>query len=444
MRLALFSIFLIATSLGCAQAQSSPSLTVATDHGYYLPDLENDVYVESRIDLPALGGASQPITQRNIAFVLDRSGSMLGPRIEALRKAVSLAISSLSDRDTVSVVVFGSEVETLIEAKRRDQLAGFDALLAQIEPSGGSDLYDALNQGAAQLRRYATPSTHNQLILVTDGPATKGPRETDDFLRLCESFARENINLCTVGIGEDFNEDQLASMARSGNGQFRFAAKPESLVDIIPSEVARPSSIVAMDAVLTVECPSGATKIESYGWTPATLTEKKATYSFPHLYAGQSVRILTAISARARMFSYRLGTIRLTWKDAVDGQAHEIVKPLEIRLEADREAIRTSKDPEVCRNMGDAIVRQGLQDAIQQIDKGDLKRAQRKLRDAREELYSLNDQLDDAQISAKITELEKYLAEVKARGLNQLDRKVLRSGLFNRFGIPTTEDGSSH
>ena len=32
------------------------------------------------------------------------------------------------------------------------------------------------------------------------------------------------------------------------------------------------------------------------------------------------------------------------------------------------------------------------------------------------------------------------LAEVQARGLNQLDRKILRSGLFNQFETPTADD----
>ena len=52
---------------------------------------------------------------------------------------------------------------------------------------------------------------------------------------------------------------------------------------------------------------------------------------------------------------------------------------------------------------------------------------------------SMNDDLNDDQVKARIRQLETYLAEVQTRGLNQLDRKILRSGLFNKFETPTEE-----
>ncbi|MBK9989247.1 MAG: VWA domain-containing protein [Verrucomicrobia bacterium] len=444
MRSAYFSLLLISATLGNALAQSAPTLDVATDHEFYASDVKNNIYLESRIDLPDLSGKDRPILVHNIAFVLDRSGSMLGPRVESLRKAVSLAIGSLSERDIVSVVVFGSEIETLVEAKRRDQLDGIDGLLAQVEPSGGSALYDALNQGAAQVRRYATPSTLNHVILVTDGPSTKGPREADDFTHLVEAFSREGIGLSTVGIGEDFEEDLLANLARIGNGQFRFADKPESLIEVVPAEVALLCTAIAKDATLTLELSSVCSQIEAIGWTKATITDTTATYNFPYLYAGQNPRILTSVTTEARRSSYKLGTVRLSWKDVADGKPHEITRPLEIQLESDGESTRTSFNPEVARSMADAIVRQEMLEAIKQIDKGDFQRALRPLRRARSELYNLNYRLDDPKIAVKIRDLEGYLANVQTRGMNQLDRKILRSGLFNKFGIPTAEDSSDH
>jgi len=440
MRSALIYLFLFAATLGSAFAQSSPALDVFTEHGFYTSNVPNKIYIESRIDLPDTAGKDRPALVHNIAFVLDRSGSMLGPRIESLRKAVSVAIGSLSDRDIVSIVVFGSEVETLVEAKRRDQLTDIDAVLAQIEPSGGSALYDALNQGAAQLRRYAAPSMLNHLILVTDGPSTKGPQEVDDFIHLTEAFAREGIGLSTVGIGEDFEEDLLASLARKGNGLFRFANKPEALVEVVPAEVARLCTVIAKDATLTVECTPDCSKIESVGWVPASITSSTATYHFFYLYTGQNPRILTAVSAQPRLSSYQLGTVRLSWQDPVDRKPHEIIKPLEIHLESDERAVSTSRDPEVARSLADAIARQGMQDAIKQIDKGELRRAVRPLRHVLSDLYNLNYRLDDPQIATKISAFESYLAEIKARGINQVDRKILRSGLFNKFGIPTSDD----
>ncbi len=62
------------------------------------------------------------------------------------------------------------------------------------------------------------------------------------------------------------------------------------------------------------------------------------------------------------------------------------------------------------------------------------------LRSARDDATSLNEDSADPLVAAKIQQLETYLAEVQARGLSQLDRKILRSGLFNQFETPTAEE----
>ena len=46
----------------------------------------------------------------------------------------------------------------------------------------------------------------------------------------------------------------------------------------------------------------------------------------------------------------------------------------------------------------------------------------------------------NATIAAMIQKLDTYLAEVRTRGLNLLDRKILRSGLFNQFETPTADE----
>ncbi len=440
MRIA-FSLLLAPVLLAASlQAQSGAlSLDAACDRAIYRADVANAVYVEAKILAPAAAGEAATAA-RNIAFVLDRSGSMAGERIQGLRQAVAAACASLDDRDIVSVVAFGSEVETIIAAQRRDQIADLDAALARIEPSGGAALYDALNQGAAQLRRFAAGSALNHLVLVTDGPATKGPRQRDDFTRLAELFARENITLSTIGLGDEFEEDLLAAVARAGGGHFRYAAQPARLTEALQAELGPLRKPVAQEVVLSIEFGSDASEVQPTGWQPAVVEAKTATYRFPQVFAGQDLSVLAGATYGPQRSEATVATVRLRWRDAASGEAREATRKLAVYFESNAWVVRKSVNRGVMQAAVGAVISEGMQRAIGQLDKGDFRRALRELRRARDEARAMNEDLEDETIAARIQVLEAYLAEVQARGLNQLDRKVLRSGLFNQFDTPTEEE----
>lgn len=428
-----------------AHAETSLTLEAESDHAMYREGAENEIYIAARIRTESPAAKTATDSARNIVFVLDRSGSMAGEPIQALRQALGVTLDSLADRDVVSVVVFGSEVETLIEAQRVDQARDHFARIAQIEPAGGAALYDALNQAAAQLRRYAAPSTINRLILVSDGRPTKGPREFDDFSKLAELFAREGTTISTIGLGEEFDEDLLAALARIGNGHFRFADKPLKLGDTLQAEIVTLQTIVARDAVLTIEYQKYCGEVKTHGTRAATVDGKTVTYRLPLIYAGQDIGVLasgTVESFRSRIGLSDIVTARLRWIGATDGEPHETSKTFSFTLTTDSRALRDTANARVYRAAVGASISEGMQDAIEQLDKGDVRRALRALRKARNDARDLNYPLDDPAIAAQIHQLDTYLAEVEARGLNQLDRKILRSGIFNQFELPVADDAA--
>ncbi len=425
-----------------ASEQAGPpalALEAATDRSIYLSNASNSVYVEARIG-PVAVPAEAAAAVRNVALVLDRSGSMADEPIRALRQAVAATLGMLAPHDIVSVVLFGSEVETLVTAQRRDEIGDLDALLARIEPAGGAALYDALNQGAAQLRRKAGSAALNHLVLVTDGPATKGPRERDDFTRLAELFAREGITLSTVGLGGDCEEDLLVALARSGNGRFHYAASPGDLETELRAEFWLLRAPVAQDVVLTVEFGYGCAEIEPLGWAPATVDDRTVTYRFPALCAGQEVGVLVSAKLTTQGPAAKAATVRLRWRDVGTGTERTVSRRLSVFFDNDSRSSRKSVNPGVMRAAVGAVISEGMQHAIEELDKGDFRRAQRELRRARTEANYINYELNDEGIAARVRVLETYLNEVESRGLNLLDRKLLRSGLHNQFDIPQADE----
>ena len=69
-----------------------------------------------------LQGCERQPTERtpvNVAFVIDRSGSMAGMRIAQAREAAAAAIRRLDGNDIASVVIFDDKIDVLVQAQNR-------------------------------------------------------------------------------------------------------------------------------------------------------------------------------------------------------------------------------------------------------------------------------------------------------------------------------------
>ncbi|WP_221032784.1 vWA domain-containing protein [Actomonas aquatica] len=442
----LLATTVVASTVGLHGAELQ--LELSSERGFYPEATESEIFVAARI-LPPPAPANARPAPRNLALVLDVSGSMAGEPIQALRTATLATLDRLQDHETLAVVAFGSEVSTPLPATRVDQARTQTDALTQLEPAGGAALYDALNQGAAQLRRFATPTTRDELILLVDGPPTRGPREADDFLRLASALAREGIRLTTIGLGADFDEDLLAALARTGGGRFLYAPTPADLQSTLAQAVTTSTATapVARDLTLTLTFKPYFNTLNPHGRIPAESTPTQLTYSLPDLAPGQPVALLasaTIWNAYAAVGHQPAAvTAQLTWRDLnapADAPARTTSADLDLRFSADARTVKESTHDETFRLAVDTLITDGLQDAIGHIDDGDFNRAQRTLRRTRTRVHDLAVTREDDAIAARLVALDTYLAEVAARGLNQLDRKILRSGLSNAFAPPAADD----
>jgi len=420
-------------------------LHVQPTQKFYLPHTENSVWLCVRVvglesSLPQDGAET---ARRNIAWVLDRSGSMEGGRLSALRSAVAGAVQSLAPEDIVSVVLFGSEVETVVEAQPSRAAAERITSMKTWESGGGAALFDGLNQAAAQLRRHASGNTISQLVLVTDGEATKGPRERGDFQRLAEGWLREGIGLTVVGLGGGFDEDLLAAMARAGGGKFRYCESPDHLAAVL-AEAGNASGIaVAADLVVSIEFRNYWSEVRVRGGLPGEVRRRVATFRVPHLLAGQERVFLTSalLPVQAAGGTARDSVrARARWVDPASGEIQEIVSSVSIRFSSDLRDNDYRLSAAAHRTVTAALLTEGLGEAIDALDRGDRRRLLRSLRDARDATRRLELEGDEPSENPALAAFEAYLAELQAREIGPSERKLLRSGLLGRLQPPPLQE----
>src|SRR5690606_664014 len=118
----------------------------------------------------------QRVPQLTIAYLLDRSGSMMmtSPsgveNIELAKEAIIRSIDFLQTTDRAGIVSFDSEGSWLAEIQPVLDRFGLQNLVARIRAGGGTDIRAGLTTVAAALAEDPSPRKH--IILLTDGGAS--------------------------------------------------------------------------------------------------------------------------------------------------------------------------------------------------------------------------------------------------------------------------------
>ncbi len=169
-----------------------------------------------------------------VLFIMDKSGSMTydplnsTSKIDMAKEAVRIAARSLSDGDTVGILVFSDGQEWILEMTvidgeiTREQI---DAAVAQITAEGGTEIYPALSVGYNAILGVEADVRH--IVLLTDGKSRTGTREA--YSRLIEAGIADHVSLSTIAIGNDADIDLMQFLATQGGGRYHFTTRSEDI-----------------------------------------------------------------------------------------------------------------------------------------------------------------------------------------------------------------------
>jgi len=161
----------------------------------------------------------RPDAEREVVFVLDRSGSMAGGPIRQAKSALLACLGALKETDRFGIVAFDDVVETfetcLVPATRggRDRA---EEWLEGIYARGGTELAAGVSAAA----RLTSGEGKGELFLITDGQVWG----TDAIL----AETRETgVAIHSLGLGSAAQDRFLALLARRTGGVSRFVSLRE-------------------------------------------------------------------------------------------------------------------------------------------------------------------------------------------------------------------------
>jgi Ca-activated chloride channel homolog len=255
-------------------------------------------------------------TPVNVCFVLDRSGSMKGEKIERVRRAAAQAVELLGPEDIVSIVIFDHRSEVLIPAAPvTDKQALLDKI-SRIRDSGGTKIAPALERGRREIERGPQGAVR-RLVLLTDGQT----ENENECLQQASDAGRLGIPITALGVGHDWNEDLMIEIANRSSGQADYISRADEVVEYFQSTVQRAQATAVQNASLTLRLVQGVTPravwqviplINNLGYQPVSDRDVSIPLGEIETSAGRSLLFELLVDPRPSG-QYRLGQVEISY-----------------------------------------------------------------------------------------------------------------------------------
>ncbi len=190
----------------------------------------------------------------NICLVLDRSTSMQGQNMDMVKATAIQVMRRLRSQDTFALVVFSDKPEVVVQASRNLDLGKLEPRIQMLQPSGGTEIFPALDSGYTEVSRNLSRSQVNHIILLTDG-RTYG--DEDKCFELAKKATENGIGISGLGIGHEWNDTFLDKLATLTGGSSMYVASPKDIERTLIEKLNRLGKAYAEETKLEFEHGEG-------------------------------------------------------------------------------------------------------------------------------------------------------------------------------------------
>jgi Ca-activated chloride channel family protein len=194
----------------------------------YRPRSDEDGYFMILASPSIRATETQPVG-KTVIFVVDRSGSMSGKKIEQAREAAKQVLSSLRSGDLFNIVAYDTSVELFRpELQRFDDTTRAQALgyIDGLYAGGSTNINDALLKALEQIQ---DPSQPSYIIFLTDGLPTAGVTGEMQIAQNVKNANRHRTRIFVFGVGYDVNARLLDRLASDNFGTSAYVRPEENI-----------------------------------------------------------------------------------------------------------------------------------------------------------------------------------------------------------------------
>ena len=218
----------------------------------YLPP--GGTRVDAVFSLSAEGTAAAR-TRRVVGLIGDKSGSMSGEKIDALKHAMRVAVDQMDADVEAFVIAFDHQPHPVMGLKTMDEAGrrAAHAAIQRLEAGGGTVMSAAL--AAARSVFLQRPGALCHAIMLTDGQNDAGDNlPLEEALRACAGVFQADCR----GVGTDWSPAQLRAIAGQLLGTAQLVASPADLAQDFRATLAAAMARSVADVRLRLWMPRNA------------------------------------------------------------------------------------------------------------------------------------------------------------------------------------------
>ena len=276
------------------------------------------------------------IIEKDFVFVLDRSGSMSGRKVEQAKAALRYCVQNLNEGDRFNLILFNEDITSLADRLSRgeewfggerwpnsavlsNKLIGVkdgrekaSAFIDGIDGRGMTNINDALLTALAE---KPDPNRPRIIVFLTDGQPTAGVTNAAQIL---ENVGKANRNLSRIfvfGVGYDVNDHLLDKMAADNGGSRNYVTPNEDIEAAVSTLFRKMNEPVLVDVGI------------NFG---GIITKELTPKNVPDLFRGDQLTILGRYE--------RHGDTVLKLRGIIGSEQHEFSKEVHFsELELDND-----------------------------------------------------------------------------------------------------------
>lgn len=344
----------------------------------------------------------QPV---DLVVVLDRSGSMGGQKIDDARMAVLRLMERLTAHDRMAIITYSNEVQRLSPLVHMNSanLENLSGAVRGIFSGGGTNLGGGLEQAIATLLQTEGTKRQRKVILISDGLANQGITDPRALGAMAANGTEHNLAVSTVGVGYDFNEVLMTTIADHGSGNYYFLENPKAFAKVFEKEFETARNVAAGGLEVRIPLQDEVQLVNAGGY-PIKQEGGVAVIRPGDLLVGQQRKLfLTYHLPTQQERSFSLGNIQVQYQH--NGEQHNVANTqvLTVACIPDQKAVVASIDE---KTWSEQVVREDYnklkEDVAIAIRKGRKEEAVKSIQEYEVRNQAINDSVGSASVSQNL------------------------------------------
>jgi Ca-activated chloride channel homolog len=226
---------------------------------------------------------------------VDRSGSMIGMKMDYTKRSLTKLIDHLTAEDTFGLVSFATDSSIDFPAEKMTPDAKIRAkkVVAGYRVNGNTFLSGGFLKGLEVVSGLDLgDSTITRIILFTDGQPNMGVTTVEGISSIITQ-QRGRVSVSAFGYGPDANQELLNALSLAGAGNYAFIQDPDSALGAFGKELGGLLSTYAQDLIIELTPRDGNQLVEVLSdFDVEEIITGEAQVKIPHILSEETIDVV--------------------------------------------------------------------------------------------------------------------------------------------------------